>query len=224
MAIYLLYNNEKFGPYEESMVAEWLRSGRCSLHDLAWRDGMENWQPLSSFNLTPLSTFHLTPDGELKFRDRDSYMEALFAGGYFALVALLPSYLILSKGSLQELIFASAVAAFIVGTILWRKVFARGRRSTFWRGVTVGVLVGVLSHQLAWYLAMLWSYLGGAQGSLGERTIDPLNGLWASIVYSALSLVVVGWITAPIGGAAGGVLGFVAGKRREKPAGLRGSS
>lgn len=224
MAVYLLYNNEKYGPYEESMVAEWLMSGRCSPNDLAWREGMENWRPLSNFHLTPLNTFHLTSDGALDFHDRASYMETIVVGCYFALVALLPSYLILSTTSLQELIFASVAAAFFVGMILWRKAFTRGRRPTFWRGVTVGVLVGTLSHPLAWYLAMLWAYLSGARGSLGDRTIDPLNGLWASIAYSALSLVVVGWITAPVGGAAGGVLGFIAGKRWQKSAGLRGPS
>lgn len=53
MAIYLLKNNEKHGPFEESTIAEWLRLGRCSPDDLAWREGMVKWQPLQTFYLTP---------------------------------------------------------------------------------------------------------------------------------------------------------------------------
>lgn len=53
MAVYLLYDNKQFGPYEEAVVTEWLRTGRCSLVDLARRDGMNEWQPLHTFFPTP---------------------------------------------------------------------------------------------------------------------------------------------------------------------------
>jgi hypothetical protein len=53
MAIYLLKNGEKQGPYEKSIVAGWLINGTCSPQDLAWRDGMKEWQPLSTVLLLP---------------------------------------------------------------------------------------------------------------------------------------------------------------------------
>lgn len=51
MAIYILKNSEKQGPYEESIVAGWLLNGTCSPQDLAWRAGMKEWQPLSAIDL-----------------------------------------------------------------------------------------------------------------------------------------------------------------------------
>jgi GYF domain 2 len=46
MSIYLYKNNQQYGPYDEAAVLEWLRTGRCSLGDLAYREGMTQWQPL----------------------------------------------------------------------------------------------------------------------------------------------------------------------------------
>lgn len=51
MAIYILRNGEPQGPYEESVVAGWLKAGTCSAQDLAWRHGMAGWQPLGTIPL-----------------------------------------------------------------------------------------------------------------------------------------------------------------------------
>jgi len=53
MAIYLLKNGEKHGPYQKSVVDGWLINGTCSPQELAWRDGMKDWQPLSTVLLLP---------------------------------------------------------------------------------------------------------------------------------------------------------------------------
>jgi hypothetical protein len=47
--IYIYKNNQRFGPYEESAVRQWLQNGQCSLNDLGWRNGMKDWLPLSAF-------------------------------------------------------------------------------------------------------------------------------------------------------------------------------
>jgi hypothetical protein len=57
MAIYILKNKEKQGPYEESVVAGWLMNGTCAPQDLAWRTGMKEWQPLSAIDLQAKSQF-----------------------------------------------------------------------------------------------------------------------------------------------------------------------
>jgi hypothetical protein len=51
MAIYILKNGERQGPYEESIIAGLLLKGTCSPQDLAWRAGMKEWQPLSAIDL-----------------------------------------------------------------------------------------------------------------------------------------------------------------------------
>lgn len=51
MAVYILRNGEPQGPYQESVVAAWLMDGTCAPQDLAWRNGMSTWQPLSTIPL-----------------------------------------------------------------------------------------------------------------------------------------------------------------------------
>lgn len=47
MFIYLLKDNQQDGPYEESVIREWLQAGICSANDPAIGEGMAEWQPLS---------------------------------------------------------------------------------------------------------------------------------------------------------------------------------
>lgn len=46
MQIYLARNNEQAGPYTLEQVNRMLASGQVVLTDLAWHEGMANWQPL----------------------------------------------------------------------------------------------------------------------------------------------------------------------------------
>lgn len=48
MAIYVYKNNEQLGPYEDSAVAESLRSGYFSPDDMACVAGSSSWMPLGS--------------------------------------------------------------------------------------------------------------------------------------------------------------------------------
>jgi uncharacterized RDD family membrane protein YckC len=47
MEIWIGRNGERHGPYKEEDVRAWLRSGQVSGSDLAWREGLADWQPLS---------------------------------------------------------------------------------------------------------------------------------------------------------------------------------
>lgn len=51
MSIFILKDNQKDGPFEDSVVQQWLVDGTCSPDDLAWREGMKDWQPLSTLTL-----------------------------------------------------------------------------------------------------------------------------------------------------------------------------
>lgn len=48
-AIWIGRNGQKYGPYTEANIQQWLREGQVTLDTLAWRSGMKNWVPLSSF-------------------------------------------------------------------------------------------------------------------------------------------------------------------------------
>jgi len=46
MSTLILRDGQQYGPYTDTELAEFLRSGQLSPNDLAWRDGMADWQPL----------------------------------------------------------------------------------------------------------------------------------------------------------------------------------
>lgn len=47
MEVWIGRQGERHGPYQEEQIKEWLRSGQLSRDDLAWYDGLADWQPLS---------------------------------------------------------------------------------------------------------------------------------------------------------------------------------
>lgn len=47
MEIWIGRDGERHGPYKEDDVRQWLRSGQVSPDDLAWYEGLADWQPLS---------------------------------------------------------------------------------------------------------------------------------------------------------------------------------
>lgn len=47
MELWIGRDGERHGPYKEEDVREWIRSGQVSRDDLAWYEGLADWQPLS---------------------------------------------------------------------------------------------------------------------------------------------------------------------------------
>lgn len=45
--IYLARNGRKKGPYSEKQIVKGVKRGRYGAEDLAWREGLEEWVPLS---------------------------------------------------------------------------------------------------------------------------------------------------------------------------------
>jgi hypothetical protein len=66
------------------------------------------------------------------------------------------------------------------------------------RAIGAGILFSLLAHPLAWYLTMILSFtahLFDPAGPFGVLGLDPFSALFASIVLSLYSLVLVGWLT-----------------------------
>lgn len=47
MDVWIGRDGERHGPYPESDIRQWLRSGEVSGADLGWYDGLADWQPLA---------------------------------------------------------------------------------------------------------------------------------------------------------------------------------
>ena len=50
MDIYVYKNDEQQGPFTTSDVQAYISDGTYTPDDLAWHDGMEDWQPISTIN------------------------------------------------------------------------------------------------------------------------------------------------------------------------------
>lgn len=129
----------------------------------------------------------------------------LLAGLAFALAAFICSYLFLrdAVGDWRGMLVAAPLTAFFCGVVCWWLFVARGQKVSFWRGVWVGALVALLSHPLVWYGSILYFYLAGE-----PHTLNPLEGLLASLLYGLVSLIFAGWLTLPAAALTGGLLAY----------------
>jgi len=46
MQVWIGRNGERFGPYTDDEIRQWLRDGTCRADELGWYDGMVDWRPL----------------------------------------------------------------------------------------------------------------------------------------------------------------------------------
>lgn len=113
------------------------------------------------------------------------------------------------KRDSNSLAISSGAAAFGVSFLFWRIFCASPQLISARRGALVGILTGVLAHPVAWYLAIVWTYASGARTSLGDSTLNPLEGVPACFVYAGMSILLMGWLTVPAGGMLGWILGKV---------------
>lgn len=61
MNITIAKNDQKIGPFDETQVADMLKSGMLATSDLGWAEGMNEWKPLSSFGQFQSSTTEPPP-------------------------------------------------------------------------------------------------------------------------------------------------------------------
>lgn len=109
----------------------------------------------------------------------------------------------------QGMPIAAALAAGLLGALCWRLLVGAATTRLLQRGAIAGALTGALAHPLTWYLLILYFYATGAQSSLGEPTLNPIEGVPGSLVLSLGSLLVVGWLTVPLGALCGALLAYV---------------
>lgn len=107
-------------------------------------------------------------------------------------------------------VFAGA-GAFLCGLLCWR--VAAARRPGKWRGALAGGLAGALGHWVCWYFFIAVhriAFLLGDQSvvSVGGPPMTLVEAFMGASAYSIFSLVAVGWITVPVGAAAGMILGM----------------
>jgi hypothetical protein len=110
-----------------------------------------------------------------------------------------------------ELALAAPLAAALLGPCLWWGAIIKPGRLSVRRGIGVGVLGACLAHPLAWYIALVLALLTGERTMAGMylTSTNPVKYLFAPLTLAGFSLIFVGWITALIGGVAGGAVALL---------------
>src|SRR5260370_4280804 len=120
------------------------------------------------------------------------------------LVTVLLSLVQVSTG--LDIYLAAALASLLVVPPLWWFFIIKPRRLTIGQGAFVGFLASLAVHPLTWLFALLFSFMQHEEGVIPG---DPISTL---IFLSFASLILVGWMTLPLGALTGA--GFVAIQRR----------
>jgi hypothetical protein len=107
-------------------------------------------------------------------------------------------------------LFAS-LSGYLTARLFWWLLVGKRPRPAFWRYVGAGVLTGIASHPPCWwtFISTLWcihELTGKLGGSLGEGPMNPAEAVPGALVFSALSLLFVGWATVGLGLVAGALL------------------
>ena len=144
---------------------------------------------------------------------RRSFTFGLLSALLGSLVAVLVLATVEGEG-FWGLLFAAPSAAFVCGAALWRLLPERmsGRRPAW--GAAAGAIAGVVSHFFAWYFQYVGMNLcfwitGGCTSSLGEPPANLLEAFVGAAALTFFSLLVVGWLTLPLGA----VIGLVFAKK-----------
>lgn len=104
---------------------------------------------------------------------------------------------------------AAALSSLLIGPLFWWLFHIRPHRFTLRRGILVGSGGSLVAHPLTWLLAMVVGSLSGINTLLGQplRELVPamkdpnlIGEVLVSLFLSIYSLILVGWITALVGG------------------------
>ena len=96
MEIWIGRDGERYGPYQRTEIQQWLVSGQLSVNDLAWHEGLTDWQPLVTLfpDLTPSTPpplHHPSPG----IKPPETFISGHYAGFWQRVSAWMIDYIIL---------------------------------------------------------------------------------------------------------------------------------
>jgi hypothetical protein len=113
------------------------------------------------------------------------------------------------------LMLSAAIATFLVTVVGTWLLLTSLHPLRVWKGIVVGFIAGLLAHPLTWYLTSLYLYLTGATSSLGDPTLNPIEAIGGSLIFSLFSLAFAGWISIPISALIGGLVAYLYQKKSQ---------
>jgi hypothetical protein len=142
MDIVILKNGAKHGPFSETNVISFLKSGRLSQSDLAWREGQDGWKPLSDLLGPALADVPLPPADSVRSSQKAS---GAYSNNEILRIARLQKMLIwVVVASLIVFLNRYAGFAIAIATAVFLFRLARALRRPAWF-FAIGAFVPLLS-------------------------------------------------------------------------------
>ncbi|MGH8158865.1 MAG: RDD family protein [Rhodanobacter sp.] len=202
MEIWIGRDGERHGPYKEDDIRQWLRSGQVSRDDLAWYEGLADWQPLSV--LFPDEVRNAPPTADNSHAAPTAPLQALpqttaaaledYAGFWKRFGAWLIDYVILLIPTVLIFMSTGAMDAFMQYWVQVKsgtspEVAAVALKSTM---LVPGIIVGVMG--FVYYILFEGSKWQATPGklALGIRVTDSDGGaigMRRSVVRNAVRLI-----------------------------------
>lgn len=98
MQVWIGRNGERFGPYTDDEVRQWLRDGTCRPDELGWHDGMTDWRALGELfpdDRPAVASGAVPPPPPPFLGIHDTAVEAEHAGFWLRLGAWVIDYIVL---------------------------------------------------------------------------------------------------------------------------------
>ncbi len=138
----------------------------------------------------------------------------------FGLTGAFVAMLVLASaegGGWMQLTGSAGLAAFLVSLGLWYLVIKKWSFVNGKRGALIGLIVGIASHPVTWYIHILYLNIIDSRSSLNEPPIGPIDGLYGSLAFTFWSLLLFGWLTAPIAALLGAGIGWFQNRKSVTP-------
>lgn len=150
--------------------------------------------------------------------------QVILAGVVFAVAGLVLTLLLAGQqqfGSLYfPILFTLAWGA--AGAVVWGWLLQRGVVMRVMNGAAAGVLAGLLFHVFFWLLFSVFALFTDIEKQALDLNLNVLTAILFWPITSIVSALIIGWLTALVGGVIGGILGFINRRAqvdmREKPA------
>ena len=111
--------------------------------------------------------------------------------------------------------YCSSLAALVAPAVAWQWLIEERERRSIPAGIFAGAVGVVLAHHLTWYFQLLvFNVQYWLLGQSHVRPMDPLLGFFGVSVFTAISLVMYGWLTIPFGLIVGGLMAHFSDTRR----------
>lgn len=178
MEIWIGRDGERHGPYKEEDVRQWMRSGQVSRDDLAWYDGLADWQPLSVLfpdvaAVTPAATNPAEPSAPIiaaplpqtttaALEDYAGFWKRVAAYVIDAIILYIPSMLI---NNMMGDVAAKAAMKDAITSAAGDPHLAMAAQLQYYDTMWPGILIGAV---------LAWLYFAFCESSAWQATVGKL--------------------------------------------------